>query len=94
MSLTYGVVIPAYNAARTLQAAIESVLVQTVPPAAIIVADDGSTDSTARIADGYGPPVQLSAREAWVCPNSSNAYLSTSIGSKRLLRSVGHRFAS
>lgn len=46
----YSVVIPAYNAERTIAEAIQSVLEQTVPPRHIIVVDDGSNDATARIA--------------------------------------------
>lgn len=41
-----GVVIPAYNSARVLAEAIESVLSQEPPTDRLIVVDDGSTDDT------------------------------------------------
>jgi glycosyltransferase involved in cell wall biosynthesis len=41
------VVIPAYNAAATLDACLEACANQTTPPHEIIVVDDGSTDDTA-----------------------------------------------
>ena len=47
-------VIPAYNRARLLPRAIESVMNQVVPPAEIIVVDDGSTDNTPEVLAGYG----------------------------------------
>lgn len=59
----YAVVIPAFNAARTLREAIDSVLAQTAPPAAIVVVDDGSSDDTAAIARSYGAAVTLVAQE-------------------------------
>jgi glycosyltransferase involved in cell wall biosynthesis len=56
---SYSVVIPAFNAERTLAAAIESVLSQTAVPAMVIVVDDGSTDRTAEIARTYDPRVAV-----------------------------------
>lgn len=53
----YTVVIPAFNADRFLAETIDSVLAQTVPPGRIIIADDGSTDGTRRVAEGFGDRV-------------------------------------
>lgn len=47
------VVIPAYNAAGSIGAAIESCLQQTLPPYQVIVVDDASTDATSDIAIQY-----------------------------------------
>ena len=46
-------IIPAYNAARFLADAIESVLAQTLSTAELIVIDDASTDATALVARRY-----------------------------------------
>ncbi|HIJ67657.1 MAG TPA: glycosyltransferase family 2 protein [Planctomycetes bacterium] len=62
MSMTIGVVIPAYNSASHIRRAIDSVLAQTRLPDEIIVADDGSTDNTADIVEGYGAAVKLIRR--------------------------------
>ncbi len=53
------VAIPAYNAAETVGAAIESVLGQTFRDFSLTVVDDGSTDETASITRGRGPAVGL-----------------------------------
>jgi glycosyltransferase involved in cell wall biosynthesis len=52
------VVIPAWNAARYIAEAIESVLAQTVAAATIVVVDDGSTDDTGALVRAY-PNVRL-----------------------------------
>mgnify|MGYP001548216608 CR=1 FL=1 len=51
------VVIPANNRAHTLPRALDSVLGQTVPPAEIVVVDDGSTDTTAALLAEQYPEV-------------------------------------
>jgi hypothetical protein len=57
------VIIPAYNRATLLPATLDAVLAQTLPPAEVIVVDDGSTDATPAVAAGYaarpGSPVRL-----------------------------------
>lgn len=46
------VVIPAYNAADTIERALRSVAAQTLKPAHVVVVDDGSSDQTEAIANG------------------------------------------
>ena len=53
MRLSYSVVIPAYNATRTLSASLECVMHQSLPALEVIVVDDGSTDGTAELARGF-----------------------------------------
>lgn len=52
--MTVSVIIPAYNAAPFLAAAIASIQAQQVRPMEIIVVDDGSTDGTAAVAARFG----------------------------------------
>lgn len=47
------IVIPAYNQAEYLEAAIESVLTQDYPALELCVVDDGSTDDTAKVLGRY-----------------------------------------
>lgn len=57
------VIIPAYNQARYLKQAIDSVLAQTYRDFEIIVVDDGSTDDTAAIAAAYGGQIHYIYQE-------------------------------
>jgi len=47
------VVIPAFNCEKTISKTIQSVLVQSYGNLEIIIVDDGSTDSTAKIISGF-----------------------------------------
>ena len=50
---TVDIIIPAYNAARFLPAAIDSVETQTFKDWRILLVDDGSTDNTAEVVSPY-----------------------------------------
>jgi glycosyltransferase involved in cell wall biosynthesis len=55
----FSVVIPAYNAAATLPATLESVFAQSYQDYEVIVVDDGSTDSTPSLLASYGERLQV-----------------------------------
>ena len=55
----YGVVIPAYNAAETIEEALDSLFFQSVKPVEVVVVDDGSSDNTADLARQFDPMVQV-----------------------------------
>ena len=55
-AIRVSVIIPAYNSARWLGEAIESVLGQTFHEFELIVVDDGSTDNTSYIARAFTDP--------------------------------------
>jgi glycosyltransferase involved in cell wall biosynthesis len=50
---TVTVVVPTYNAARTIAACVEACLAQNYPGVEVIVVDDGSTDDTAALVQRY-----------------------------------------
>ena len=53
------ILIPAFNAERTIEATIQSAISQTWHPKEIIVIDDGSTDKTAQVAQSFGTRIKL-----------------------------------
>lgn len=57
--ISISVVIPAWNAARYIGAALDSVLSQSVAPDEIIVVNDGSTDGTSECVRTFGSRVTL-----------------------------------
>tara|TARA_R110000751_G_scaffold271365_2_gene371321 strand:- start:164684 stop:165370 length:687 start_codon:yes stop_codon:yes gene_type:complete len=72
MIIDYSVVIPAYNAADTIGEAVHSVLAQSIPPAEIIVVDDGSTDQTAAVVTSLSVPITLIQQENKGCGEATN----------------------
>lgn len=62
-NVRFSVVIPAYNRAKFLGAAIDSVLSQTFTDFEVIVVDDGSTDGTPDILKAYGDRIQAIRQE-------------------------------
>ena len=53
------VIIPVFNGESTVGAAIDSALAQQFPGTEIVVVNDGSTDSTQQVLDGYGPAIKV-----------------------------------
>jgi glycosyltransferase involved in cell wall biosynthesis len=57
--LSVSVIMPTFNRAAFIGEALASLLSQTQVPDQIVVVDDGSTDQTAQILSGYGPPITV-----------------------------------
>jgi glycosyltransferase involved in cell wall biosynthesis len=76
------VIIPAYNAARYLPAAIESVVAQTFDDWKILLIDDGSTDNTAEVVAPFlqrlGPKLQYIQKPNGGLPAARNTAIRNS----------------
>jgi len=68
------VVLPVYNQGSTLQSAIESVLQQTYPQIELIIVNDGSTDQTPAVLDGFGndPTIKIIHQPNYRLPTALN----------------------
>jgi glycosyltransferase involved in cell wall biosynthesis len=60
---TVSVIIPCHNDEAYLAEALQSVLDQTLAPDEIVVIDDGSTDHSAEVAQGFGARIRLVSQE-------------------------------
>src|SRR4051812_45065439 len=58
------IVIPAYNYARYLPSAVESLLAQSYPALEVVIVDDGSTDETPRVCPQFPAPGVRYVRQA------------------------------
>ena len=76
------VVMPVYNGAPTLRAAIDSVLAQTFPDFEFIVVDDASTDDSAAIVRAYGDRIRFirRAENSGICAVARTTGLSQARG--------------
>jgi glycosyltransferase involved in cell wall biosynthesis len=81
--IRFTVVIPAFNAARTIGSSIRSVLQQTQQDFELIVVDDGSTDSTSERARSFATdaPIRVIAQPNRGPAAARNAGLAAATGS-------------
>ena len=63
MNAGVAVIIPAFNHARFVAEAVDSVLAQDYPNVDLLVIDDGSTDDTPRVLERYGARLRWYSRE-------------------------------
>ena len=71
-AVRFTVVMPAFNAAAFIAEALDSVFSQTLPPAEVIVVNDGSTDETLQIVRRYGDRVRCISQENKGLPTARN----------------------
>lgn len=69
------VVIPTYNRAELLRLTLQTILTQTLPPAEVIVVDDGSTDSTLELLREVDASVIRNPDGGWGPARGRNAAL-------------------
>lgn len=81
MNPLVSVVIPAYNAAKYLPEALDSVFQQTYAPIEVIVVDDGSTDNTASLLVEYGTRIKLICKPNGGIGSARNAGMRAATGS-------------
>ena len=73
MSLQVSIIIPVYNAEKYLEECIESCLNQTYANTEIIAVNDGSTDRSSEILDGYSDRVRIITKENGGIASAVNA---------------------
>jgi glycosyltransferase involved in cell wall biosynthesis len=89
------VIMPVYNVAPFVRAAVESVLSQSWADFELIIVDDGSTDSTAReIAEIYDPRIVFIRLEHRGLPQARNVALTSVGGRMASCAAVGNRRTS
>lgn len=74
------IVMPAYQAERTIGAALASARAQTYPHVEIVVCNDGATDRTRDIVAGYGPDVRIVDQPNRGLPAARNAAIAAATG--------------
>ena len=56
-------IVPVYNGERFVAETVESILAQIYRPIEVLVVDDGSTDSTTKVLDGFGTQISVIHQE-------------------------------
>jgi glycosyltransferase involved in cell wall biosynthesis len=74
--MSYAVVIPAYNAERTIVETLNSILAQTCQPSEIVVVDDGSTDGTVELASAHSAAVRVISQTNTGCGGATTHAIS------------------
>ncbi len=77
---TASVVIPSYNYGRYVGNAVESALGQSRPACEVIVVDDGSTDATPAVLEGFGPLIRTVRKENGGHASAINAGCQLALG--------------
>lgn len=67
----YTVVVPAWNAAETIEETLRSVAAQSIPATEIVIVDDGSTDDTLDAAKNSGVPIRPIRRNVQEGPGAA-----------------------
>ncbi len=80
MQASVTVIVPAFNAEPFLAGAVASALAQTLPPAEVLVVDDGSSDRTAEIAAAFPPPVRCLRQANQGLPGARNTGIAAAQG--------------
>lgn len=57
MSIPISAIVPSSNRASYIGETIESIFIQTLPPAEVVIVDDGSTDEEGFALSGFGEKV-------------------------------------
>lgn len=74
------VIVPCYNQAHFLRAAVDSALAQTYPRVEVVVVDDGSSDDTPQVCESYGDRIVTVRQENSGLSAARNAAIDASKG--------------
>jgi len=78
--ITYVIITPAHNEESYIQFTLDSVVAQTIQPAQWIIVDDGSTDGTADIVQGYAN------KYPWIKLIKNSPHETTRQGGRKVVR--------
>ena len=79
------IIIPAYNQEKYIERCIQSAINQTQPALEIIVVNDGSTDNTLKIIEGYKDKIRIISQKNGGVSSARNKAIENAIGDWILL---------